>query len=91
MDRNAPVLEPLDHTQGSQPLSVQERRLDAFQAWTVPLDLAPVPKVKWSDNALEKLHTSAASENQRRKEEKKILKDQAKAHRNYEKDGWEAV
>lgn len=54
VNKKAAILAPLDHIQESQPLSVEQRRLDAFQTWIAPLDLTPLPDVKKSNNVLGK-------------------------------------
>ncbi|KAF3766426.1 hypothetical protein M406DRAFT_240565, partial [Cryphonectria parasitica EP155] len=89
LDKKAPVLLPLEGVEAySQGLSAQQRRLDSLQEWIAPLDMAPLPEVKQSTNVLGKIHMMA-SEGQRKKEEKKILKDREKAlekHHDINKD-----
>lgn len=78
LNKKASLLAPIGSLEEAQSQSAQQRRLQALESWIAPLDLAPLPEVKQSDNVLGKLHTMA-SENQRRKEEKKMLKDRSKA------------
>lgn len=92
VDKRAPVLAPLDglSRDGLQLLSPHQRRLDALGAWIAPLDLAPLPDIKRSNNILGRVN-AFASERQRKKEEKKMLKGRKKAYKNYEKDSRGAV
>lgn len=92
IDKSAPVLAPLEvpSQDGLQSISSHQRTLDALGTWIAPLDVAPLPEIKKSDNILGKLHT-AASERQRKKEEKKVLKDRGKTRKHYERDSREAT
>lgn len=68
----------------------QRRRLQALESWIAPLDLAPLPEIKQSGNVLGKLH-AMASERQRHKEEKKMLKGRDKHFKECEKGDREAA
>lgn len=78
LNKKASVLAPIENLEETQSQSAQNRRLQALERWIAPLDMAPLPEIKQSSSILGKLHTMA-SENQRRKEEKKMLKDRDKA------------
>lgn len=69
---------------GGEQQSAQHRRLRALDAWIAPLDLTPLPEIKQPGNALGRLHTMA-SERQRSKEERKILKNRNKIFEGSEK------
>lgn len=98
LDKKARILAPLeeslvegeDGVAAVQSQSAQHRRLKALESWIAPLDLAPLPEIKQSDNMLGKLHTMA-SEKQRQKEEKKFLKDRDKHFKELEKGDKEAA
>lgn len=98
LDKKASILAPLEESLGdeengvavAQSQSAQHRRLQALENWIAPLDLAPLPEIKQSDNMLGKLHTMA-SEKQRQKEEKKFLKDREKQSKELEKGDREAA
>lgn len=96
LDKKATILAPLEESlvmgedNGVQSQSAQHRRLQALESWIAPLDLAPLPEIKQSDNILGKLHTMA-SEKQRQKEEKKFLKDRDKCSKEHGKGDREAT
>lgn len=99
LDKKASILAPLEESLReeevepavvAQSQSAQHRRLQALETWIAPLDLAPLPEIKQSDNMLGKLHTMA-SEKQRQKEEKKFLKDRDKYFKEREKADREAA
>ncbi|KAJ4393425.1 hypothetical protein N0V93_002635 [Gnomoniopsis smithogilvyi] len=90
LDKKASILAPIESLEEAQGQSAQHRRLQALESWIAPLDMAPLPEIKQSNNMLGKLHTMA-SENQRRKEEKKLLKDRDKAFEELGKASREAA
>ncbi|KAG6364279.1 hypothetical protein INS49_005878 [Diaporthe citri] len=90
-EKNLSLLAPIVETEGceAEPVSVQQRRIEVMVPWIQPLDVSPLPEVNAPDNIWSKLHAKA-SERQRGKEEKKLLKDRNKAHEDYDKDSKKA-
>ncbi|KAK9415687.1 hypothetical protein SUNI508_10165 [Seiridium unicorne] len=74
---------------GPTQISAQERRMQVMEAWIQHLEISPLPQSDTPDNVWSKLHTTA-SERQRNKEEKKLLKGRKKAHKDFHKDSAEA-
>ncbi|KAI1047243.1 hypothetical protein LB505_013301 [Fusarium chuoi] len=89
VDKNSMILGPLEDVSSQAPVTVQQRRLQALEPWIAPLDLIPLPDLHVPDNFVSKMHAST-SERQRKKEEKKITKDRAKAHEDWNKDSRKA-
>lgn len=91
VEKNLSVLAPIMEAEDleTEPISVQQRRVEAMVPWIQPLEVTPLPEINTPDNIWSKLHAKA-SERQRGKEEKKFLKDRRKAHKDYDKDSKEA-
>ncbi|KAH7156370.1 hypothetical protein EDB81DRAFT_388449 [Dactylonectria macrodidyma] len=87
IDKKALVLGPLEEAVQQVSLSSQQRRLQALELWIAPLELTPFPDLHVPDNVISKMH-AATSESQRKKE-KKMVKDRAKAHKDWVKDSRE--
>lgn len=83
------LLRPLDSTEEQQSISAQERRLQALEPWIAPLDLTPLPELNVPDNLVSRMH-AATSESQRRREEKKMIKDRTKSFKDWTKDSRKA-
>ena len=91
IDKNSKLLENVD-VDNLYTSSGQQRRLTALSQWIEPLELDALPEIEETRNPLSSLST-AASERQREKGEKKLLKqrekvheDESKAKRHYQKD-----
>ncbi|KAF4473450.1 cytochrome P450 oxidoreductase, partial [Fusarium agapanthi] len=89
IEKNSMILGPLEDATAQAPVTVQQRRLQALEPWIAPLDLTPLPELHVPDNFVSKMHAST-SERQRRKEEKKMTKDRAKAHDDWTEDSRKA-
>ncbi|KAF4960769.1 hypothetical protein FGADI_712 [Fusarium gaditjirri] len=89
IEKNSIVLGPCDDFSAQSSLTVQQRRLQALEPWIAPLDLTPLPELHVPDNFVSKMHAST-SERQRKKEEKKMTKDRAKAHEDWTEDSRKA-
>ncbi|KAG5744381.1 hypothetical protein H9Q70_012912 [Fusarium xylarioides] len=88
IEKNSMILVPLDDVSAS-PVTAQQRRLQSLEQWIAPLDLTPLPELYVPDNFVSKMHAST-SERQRKKEEKKMTKDRAKAHDDWTEDSQKA-
>ncbi|KAI3400772.1 hypothetical protein diail_1981 [Diaporthe ilicicola] len=91
VEKKLSVLAPIVDTEDleAEPISVQQRRIQVMEPWIQPLEVSPLPGIKPTDNLWNKLHAKA-SERQRGKEEKKLLKERRKAHEDYSKDSKKA-
>ncbi|EWY87788.1 hypothetical protein FOYG_09181 [Fusarium oxysporum NRRL 32931] len=89
IEKNSMVLGPCEDVSAQSSITVQQRRLQAFEPWIAPLELTPLPELHVSDNFVSKMHAST-SERQRKKEENKMTKDRAKAHEDWTEDSRKA-
>ncbi|KAJ9421176.1 cytochrome P450 [Fusarium oxysporum] len=89
IEKNSMVLGPCEDVSAQSSITVQQRRLQAFEPWIAPLELTPLPELYVPDNFVSKMHAST-SERQRKKEEKKMTKDRAKAHEDWTEDSRKA-
>ncbi|KAF5531585.1 cytochrome P450 oxidoreductase [Fusarium mexicanum] len=89
IEKNSMILGPLEDMSAQSSVTVQQRRLQALEPWIAPLDLTPLPELHVPDNFVSKMHAST-SERQRKKEEKKMTKDRAKAHDDWTEDSRKA-
>lgn len=85
VDKKSSVIMPLDGDQDIHSLNAQQRRVQALSTWLSPLDVEELPELDESANMMGRMHAKV-SEQQRQKEEKKMMKDRQKAHKEYFKD-----
>ena len=90
LDKHSSLLAPVDELEdGSLAVtSAQERRLAALDQYIEHLELAP-SDIKKPDGFMAKI-SQGASERNRKKQEKKMLKDREKTHKDYIKDSSKA-
>ena len=89
IDEHAAILQPLPGGEDIYTLSGQQRRLDTLQPWIEHLDITPLPPLHVPDNSLSKL-SAGASEQMRKRGEKKLLRGREKAHEEYHKEAAKA-
>lgn len=85
VDKKSTILLPLEEDQELHTVNAQERRVQALSAWLSALDVESLPELDESTNMLGKMHAKV-SERQRRKEEKKMIKDRQKMQKDYVQD-----
>ena len=89
IDKKSPLLEPIEDPLEFDTVSAQQRRLRSLEGWIQHLDITPLPEQHVPDNVMSKMH-AAASERQRERGEKKMVKDRRKAQEDYDKDSRKA-
>lgn len=80
VDKETALLSPVESWELTPTVTGQERRLRAFEPWIAQLDLENMPAIQTSKNPLSKW-SAAASEKERQKGEKKMLKSRRKAYK----------
>lgn len=85
IDKKAPLLKPLDDDFESNGMSAQQRRIYSLADYIEHLEINDLPELGRGSNALSRMHATV-SENQRKKGEKKMLKNRTKAHEEWNKD-----
>ncbi|OAA67765.1 hypothetical protein LEL_10388 [Akanthomyces lecanii RCEF 1005] len=85
VDKKSTILLPLGEDQELHTVNAQERRVQALSPWLSALDVESLPELDESTNLLGKMHAKV-SERQRRKEEKKMIKDRQKMQKGYVQD-----
>ena len=85
IDKNAPLLTPLEDVYEVNNLSGQQRRLNTLRPWIADLEVEDLGQVNVPDNAFSRFN-AGASERVRRRGEAKMLKRRVKAHAGMEKE-----
>lgn len=80
LDKETALLNPVQSWELTPTITGQERRLRAFEPWIAQLDLEPLPNIDVPKNPLSKWEASA-SERQRKKGEKRMMKSRQKAYK----------
>lgn len=80
LDKDTPLLNPVEKWELKPTVSGQDRRLRAFEPWIAKLELDNLPQIDTPSNPLSKW-SAAASEQQRKKGEKKLMKSRQKAYK----------
>lgn len=80
IDKETALLDPVESWELTPSVTGQERRLRAFEPWIAELQLQDLPALETSKNPLSKW-SAAASEKERKKGEKRMLKSRRKAYK----------
>lgn len=85
VDKNSPILPSLENREDFHSVSGQQRRIQFLEPWIAHLQVDPLPEIEERSNLLSQLNVKA-SEAQRGKEEKKLVKERGRAHDKHVKE-----
>lgn len=82
IDKKSAILPYLENSAGSHSITGQQRRLEFLEPWIAHLEVDPLPEIEERSNLLSQWSVKA-SEAERRRQEKKLVKERDKAHSKY--------